>query len=197
MQDCQTAYAAYAEKLASIYRKMDDDYVIAAGNYGFFCTGCPDNCCKTRFYHHTFLEILCLLKGFEGLDGKDQKIIHEKAQEVVSKARDLKDSSASLMCPLNYEDKCMLYEYRPMICRLHGIPHELNHPVKGRAISPGCQEFTILCNDKPYIPFDRTPLYKELASLEKSFRQETGLNTRIKKTVAEILIADNLSGYAL
>ncbi len=197
MQDYQRTYTAYAEKIADIYRKMDDNYSITARNYGFLCTGCFDNCCRTRFYHHTFLEILYLLEGFEGLDRNDRKRIHEKAIEVVSKADDQKESANSLMCPLNNENKCMLYKYRPMICRLHGIPHELNHPVKGKVISPGCLEFTLICSDQAYIPFDRTPLYKELACLEKAFRQETGLSARIKKTVAEILLMDNLSGYAL
>jgi hypothetical protein len=74
-----------------------------------------------------------------------------------------------------------------MICRLHGIPHELNHPVKGRAMGPGCQEFVIQCGEKSYLPFDRTPLYRELADLEKSFRQATGLNVKMKMTIAEML----------
>ncbi len=92
------------------------------------------------------------------------------------------------LCPLNEAGRCRLYAHRPMICRLHGIPHELNHPIKGRAIGPGCHEFVLQCGEKPYIPFDRTPLTGNWPIWRKSFRQETGMSVKMKMTIAEMLV---------
>ncbi|MBI5593606.1 MAG: YkgJ family cysteine cluster protein [Deltaproteobacteria bacterium] len=181
-------YEPYLDRLSAIFRKMDERYDETAGKYGFVCTGCMESCCKTRFYHHTLIEYFYLKRGLESLNSKDRMIIHSKALEVKSQWESPATPDPSgVMCPLNEAGRCRLYAHRPMICRLHGIPHELNHPTKGRAIGPGCHEFVIQCGEKSYIPFDRTPLYQELADLEKSFRQETGLGVKMKMTIAEML----------
>ncbi len=43
---------------------MDLKYKEAADYYGFDCTGCEDNCCFTRFFHHTLLEYLYIMEGY-------------------------------------------------------------------------------------------------------------------------------------
>jgi Fe-S-cluster containining protein len=176
------AYAPYLDSLAAIFRKMDECYDETAGKYGFVCTGCTDSCCQTRFYHHTLIEYFYLKRGLESLNSKDRMLIHSRAREVNHAA-----SAPGVMCPLNETGRCRLYAYRPMICRLHGVPHELKHPIRGKAKGPGCHEFIIQCGGKSYIPFDRTPLYRELADLEKSFRQATGLSAKMKMTISEML----------
>jgi Fe-S-cluster containining protein len=180
-------YEPYLDRLAAIFGKMDECYDETAGKYGFVCTGCIDSCCRTRFYHYTLIEYFYLKRGLESLKSKDRMMIHSRALEVNSRWETHAAPAPGVMCPLNEAGRCRLYAYRPMICRLHGIPHELNHPIKGRAKGPGCHEFVLQCGEKPYIPFDRTPLYRELADLEKSFRQETGLSVKMKMTIAEML----------
>ena len=182
-------YEPYLDRLAAIFRKMDECYDKTAGKYGFVCTGCEDSCCRTRFYHHTLIEYFYLKRGLESLNSKDRTVIHLRALEVNSQWETHAAPAPGVMCSLNEAGRCRLYAHRPMICRLHGIPHELNHPIKGRANGPGCHEFVRQCGDKSYIPFDRTPLYRELADLEKSFRQETGLSVKMKMTLAEILVS--------
>ena len=182
-------YEPYLDRLAAIFRKMDERYDKTAGKYGFVCTGCEDSCCRTRFYHHTLIEYFYLKRGLESLNSKDRTVIHLRALEVNSQWETHAAPAPGVMCSLNEAGRCRLYAYRPMICRLHGIPHELNHPIKGRTNGQGCHEFVRQCGDKSYIPFDRTPLYRELADLEKSFRQETGLSVKMKMTLAEILVS--------
>ena len=181
-------YRPYLDRLAAIFRKMDERYEETAATYGFVCSGCENSCCRTRFYHHTLIEYLHLISGLESLNSTDRGAIHSRALDVNSRWKTHSAPAPVTICPLNEAGRCRLYAHRPMICRLHGLPHELNHPVKGRAIGPGCHEFVIQCGKKNYIPFDRTPLYRDLAELEKIFRQETGINFKIKMTISEMLV---------
>jgi Fe-S-cluster containining protein len=97
------------------------------------------------------------------------------------------------MCPLNLAGRCRLYEFRPMICRLHGVAHELHPPGRPVVIGPGCAEYE-RCRGSARAGerFDRTPFYTRLAALESEFRTTEGLQRRIKLTVAEMLLAEVL-----
>ena len=183
------SYVPFLDRLAGIYTKMDGKYNEAANYYGFCCGGCKDNCCFTRFYHHTFIEYLYILEGFETLGHGTQAEIREKALLVCRQTAELERSGLPfrLLCPLNYEGLCALYSYRPMICRLHGIPHELIIPGREKVLSPGCGEFTSRFGEKEYVNFDRTPFYAEMAGLEKEFKAAFGISERIKLTVARML----------
>ena len=180
-------YQPYLNRLAAIFRKMDERYDETAGKYGFVCSGCEDSCCRTRFYHHTLIEYFYLKSGLESLSSGDQVMIHSMALDANCQWETHSAPAPGVMCPLNEAGRCRLYAHRPMICRLHGIPNELHHPQKGRSKGQGCHEFVIQCGEKSYISFDRTPLYQELADLEKSFRRETGIIVKMKMTIAEML----------
>lgn len=97
------------------------------------------------------------------------------------------------MCPLNAEDRCQVYAHRPMICRLHGIPHELRFPGRPPQQNPGCEEFHRRCGRSGDHPFDRTPLYTELARLESECRQALMLRRKIRMTIAEMLLDDGVA----
>ena len=182
---------AFFDRLQSIFADMDRHYGAAAEYYGFHCNGCEDNCCRTRFYHHTYLEYLYIHTGLN-------KLTHQKKQEVQSRAAlvrrqtekaDEKATPVRLMCPLNSDGLCTLYIYRPMICRLHGIPHELRKPGQNVIRGPGCGMFAVQCSNKSYREFDRTPFYFEMAKLESELKQAVDLSGRIKMTIAEMIIA--------
>jgi hypothetical protein len=87
-----------------------------------------------------------------------------------------------------------------MICRLHGIPHELHGP-GGRVIrNPGCDEFFDQCRESgrtDYIQFDRTPFYRQMAMLEKELRQKTGYVDKIKLTIAQMLVTIPDNAYEI
>ncbi|MBU2621711.1 MAG: hypothetical protein KKD92_05280 [Proteobacteria bacterium] len=176
-------------RLEVIYKKMDEKYNETAINYGFCCGGCEENCCFTRFYHHTFAEYLYLHKGLETLERGNRAEIQERALSVCRQTDELDKAGlpVRLLCPLNYEGMCILYEYRPMICRMHGLPHEIIMPGGGIKTGSGCGEFNAHCSDKEYLKFDRTPFYTEMAGLEKDFKEAFCISERIKMTVAQML----------
>ncbi len=173
--------------LSDIYKAMDKTWDKTASQYGFLCEGCEDNCCKSLFFHHTFIEKAFLLHGFELLAPDIKKEALTRAKTYYSKTFSDGDStSLKLMCPLNKEGKCLIYEFRPMICRLHGLPHELHKPGFFPFKGPGCHAGPF--DEHPYIPFDRTPFYREIAQVEIQFRQNSDKKGKIKETVAQMLL---------
>jgi hypothetical protein len=186
------------DRIAAIYRFMDLAYKAVAGHYGFICSGCEDNCCRTRFRHHTLVEYAYLQKGFEGLD-------RGRRREVVVRARDYRlalqaAESANTpfrhWCPLSHEGRCILYAFRPMICRLHGLPHHLRHPARGLIQGSGCHIFEMQRPAVAARSLDRSELYKSLAGLEQAARQITGFSVPIGMTVADMILADTSSRRA-
>ena len=119
--------------------------------------------------------------------------IKKRADEVCRKIdeSDKEGLPARELCPLNVNSLCLLYQHRPMICRLHGVPHELNTPGKGNTRNPGCDYFMKQRKDKDYFSFDRTSLYLEVANLERDFWQKTKTLDKVKLTVAEMLSTYN------
>ena len=173
------------EEIKSAYAAMDAAYDAVADQYGFHCQGCEDNCCTSLFFHHTYVEQAYLLSGVTALPQADQDAARKRAQEYVKQTFDGREipESQKLLCPLNQDGRCMVYAQRPMICRLHGLPHELNRPGAGKLQSPGCDAGGF----QTYIPFDRTPLYQHMARAEMAYRQTHQLRGKIKKTIAEML----------
>jgi Fe-S-cluster containining protein len=180
----------FIQRLKQIYATMDHAYAMAANNYGFSCDGCGDNCCRTRFYHHTMIEYAYVKEGLMSLRAEMQNQLRLRAlsvSETVEKSAG-RQEAVKLMCPLNFDTRCILYAYRPMICRLHGIPHELKKPGQPGTSGPGCSTFDDRCGQKPYIPFDRTPVYRDMAKLEQAVRQATGIEGKIRMTIAEMIL---------
>ena len=128
------------------------------------------------------------MHGFNSLDHHIKKQILIRAQDYCKKTFSQTENITSLKiyCPANENTKCLLYRFRPMICRLHGLPHELNRPGAVLVKSPGCN--TGMFNDKPYIKFDRTPFYIEMAQIESNFRNIINKTGKIRQTIAQILI---------
>jgi len=186
--------ASFLERLRRVYADMDAAYAQAAAAYGFVCDGCEESCCRTRFHHHTLLEYLGLREGFGELPAVRQAPILEKAAQVAGRhTRDLAAGADSKpMCPLNEAGRCLLYSFRPMICRLHGIPHELHPPGRAPQVGPGCAEFHRRCGRGAYFAFDRTPLYTELARCESELRQVLGPRRKMRMTIAEMLLDDEV-----
>jgi len=182
-------YTPFLERLETLCSGMDKKYQEAAEYYGFHCKGCEDNCCFTRFYHHTFLEYLYIMEGYNTLVNEKRVEVKHRALEVCRKTRetDKKGVPVKLMCPLNFNNLCLIYTYRPMICRLHGISHVLHRPGQGLLYAEGCEVFTEQCQGKKRFEFDRTPFYIKMAELEKELKQTVGMTQKIKMTVAQML----------
>jgi len=175
--------------IAALYNAMDKTWNKIAASYHFKCNGCENNCCKSLFFHHTYIEKAYLLHGFNALDSNRKEKILSRAESYCKKTfpQNSEIKSLKIYCPVNEDGRCLLYSYRPMICRLHGLPHELSrpgfNPVKGAGCDAG------LFDDKTYIKFDRTPFYQQMAQIEMTFRQDLNKTGKIKKTVAQMLIS--------
>lgn len=182
-------FTPFFDRLRQIYDEMDREYELAADHYGFLCRGCGDNCCQTRFYHHTYIEYLYILEGYRALVVERQIEVQSKASAVCQKTdeADRKGQPVRLMCPLNFDGLCILYAFRPMICRLHGIPHELQKPGRSTQYGSGCGAFTAQAVNQEYYRFDRTSFYVKMARLESELRQNCGLEGKIKLAIAEML----------
>ncbi len=183
-------HTPFLKRLKIFYAEMDAAYTKAATHYGFACNGCEDNCCLTRFFHHTHIECLYILVGFNKLAQEIQIKLKDNAEDVCKKtsAADKKTAPVKLMCPLNVDNMCILYDYRPMICRMHGISHELRKPGQNTVYGSGCEIFLTQAKGKSYFQFDRTPLYFEMARLEKELKQTLGIEKKFKKTIAQMIV---------
>ena len=195
-------YLPLLNRLETIFREMDRAYTAVADQYGFRCNGCADNCCLTRFYHFTLSEYLYLMEGMRALESDVGRAVQKQALAVNARTADAdrRGEPLRVMCPLNQDDRCILYPYRPMICRLHGIPHELHRPGGNVIENPGCDNFFDQCRESgntDYIRFDRTPFYRQMAMLEKELRLETGYFDKIKLTIAQMLVTIRDSAYEI
>lgn len=178
------------ENARQLFGEMDQAYERSARQMGFECKGCRDNCCRTRFNHHTLLEYFYLRSGFTQLPAARRKRIWDRATEICRKAAngEKHDTTFRPMCPLNEEERCVLYAHRPMICRLHGVPHFLRRPDGRIQVGPGCSDFYIQSQVPDDRRLDRTPIYAAMAGLERRLRQRLGYGTKIKMTVAEMIL---------
>jgi Fe-S-cluster containining protein len=191
-------FSRYEGRVEQLYGEMDQTYQRIARPYGFVCTGCDDNCCETRFYHHTLSEYLYLRKGFLALEKPRRENILTRAA-AVSDAYALADRehhTVRALCPLNEGGLCAIYPYRPMICRLHGIPHEFQRPGGEKMTGPGCNEFTRQCGNQSYRKFDRTPFYRQLALLEQELRKSITFADKFKMTIAEMVLLERVAHEA-
>ena len=82
----QNTYALFLDRLRIFYAAMDKKYQEAASYYGFNCSGCTNNCCFTRFFHHTVLEYLYIKEGYDSLAHEKQVEVTGRALEVCRKA---------------------------------------------------------------------------------------------------------------
>jgi len=181
----------FFNQLTTLYTEMDNTWDRIADTYSFQCNGCKDNCCKSLFFHYTQIEKDYLRYGFSNLKKSEQdrikdlsKLFYEQTFEKNAQKNDI--VSQKIFCPLNLDDMCQLYKYRPMICRLHGLPHEFEKPGVEPQISPGCREGKF--DEKDYVQFDRTLFYQKMAQIEISYRQYLNNYSKIRKTVAQILL---------
>ncbi|MCP4114470.1 MAG: hypothetical protein GY737_03550 [Desulfobacteraceae bacterium] len=185
-----TIHTPFFKQLSTLYARMDTVWTAAADHYGFHCRGCVDNCCETEFHHHTHIEKQYLLSGLDTLDKETAAEIQTRAATVCEQRAEAgkTNAPAKIMCPLNTDGLCRLYDFRPMICRLHGIPHELHRPGAFPMKGPGCEAGEPFFSATDYQTFDRTPFYSSMARLEMEYRTAVAPPGRIRETIAEMLI---------
>jgi len=180
------------KKLSQLYCQMEEAYNHAAAKIGLSCSRCSDNCCTSYFHHHTYIEWAYVWEGMRSRSDENQREFINRAEAYARQSRVLtaQGLKPNIMCPLNDQGLCQLYEYRLMICRLHGVPNRFVRPDGKEMNFPGCFRCQELCSHLEEVPVvDRTNLYRELASLEMAFvgpRVKTF--ARVNLTLADMLV---------
>ncbi len=181
------------DELAALFGRMQRIYAEHAEAIGLSCDGCADNCCRTHFHHHTVVEQLFLAEGLRTLEPNVRAEVIERARLYLKDMdRATSENGApAVVCPLLQGDRCMLYDHRLMICRLHGTPWVLQAGKEAGQTKPGCDR-AMAClagREDPPPPLDRTPLFLELAEIERRVRTATGRTERVNLTLAEMILA--------
>jgi len=181
----------YLDRLAALYEKMDQEYDRVAGELDFSCAGCDDNCCDSLFIHHTYVEWIFLIRGIRKMASNIQARLVASSREYLARMNMLKAKGEEplAMCPLNENGKCMAYDHRMMICRLHGVPALIKMPTGAEKRFGGCfrcQEKIAGTNNFPEV--DRTPLLTEMAAIERDLLTAAGPRPRVKLSIAEMII---------
>lgn len=182
-------------RLRELYARMDQAYAASATAIGLTCQGCKDSCCESLFRHHTYVEWTDLSLGFAALPDSRQAEIRAQAETYLRIHQNaLPGTRPRVPCPVSIERDgalaCGLYEHRPMVCRLHGVPNVLSRPGGQQSAFPGCDRAQDLAKTCPPALLDRTPLLGELARLEMDLlgRERMGKLSRVDLTIAEMLL---------
>jgi hypothetical protein len=184
------------QRLIQVYEQMETEYGKVAVQLAFSCTGCPDNCCDSYFEHHTYVEWSYLWQGFTKLSTDKQQEIHKRAGDYQKACTDAfaRDQRPQAMCPLNDKGLCILYPFRLLVCRTHGVPAAMTRPDGRKLEFPGCFRCQELVKEKNLcekaVPrMERTPLLRQFAMIENDlFAGRRHLYPKIKLTIAQMLL---------
>jgi hypothetical protein len=178
-------------RLVEIYRRIDHAYSEAVKSVGFSCEGCDGTkCCTVDLKISTLVEMSYLRQGFNTLSRSEQQEILARCSEII-RAKEGGPASElyrNSVCALNSDGMCVLYDYRPMICRLHGMPYFFVGQRNSVEQGDGCPRFTEVHRGQDTSSrIDRTQFYREMAVLEVEAVRLRGERTE-KRTVAETLV---------
>lgn len=178
----------FSRRMKELYELMDSAYDSVQRHYGFTCEGCADNCCTQRFAHHTLAEYRYLLEGMLAAEPQLARSIITKAREVVAGYEREKETGTMehFMCPVNFDGLCRLYEHRPMICRMHGLPHRYRRPDGREVRGGGCERFE--ADKRTDWSVNRTQAYTVLARIEQQERARRHFGGKYARTTAEMIV---------
>ena len=179
------------QALAVLFEDMDRAYRRVAGLHHLDCQGCPDNCCRTLFHHHTLVEVLYVYTGLcspQAVEQRAECFRRAQAFQCAQAKAAAGQVPSRAWCPLSQQARCRLYAFRPMICRLHGVPNRFRHPVRGWVSGPGCHRLPPSLPAAPDQWLDRTPFSERLADIERRLRTRLAFHARVRMTLADMLI---------
>lgn len=180
------------QELAELYQAMQTSYDEVASKIGLSCTQCTDNCCVSYFQHHTYIEWAYSWEGLKACGAEKKDAILTRAQDYMEQARESlrQNRKPKLMCPVNEYGWCLLYDFRLMICRLHGVPNVVRMPDASVRFFPGCEPCQELTRGMAEVArMDRTLFYHRLAELEKSFLgPKYGQLPKVNLTLADMIV---------
>lgn len=184
-----------SSRIAELFQGMDRAYCRVAAEVGLSCEGCDGiRCCTVDLRMFTSAEMDYLRAGLDRLEPHVRDAVQDRCRSMVeSKLRDPDgEEYRNMVCVLNLDGRCALYDYRPMICRLAGLPHFAVRPDGSLLESGGCERFRVqIENLDPSLRIDRTGFYNSMAALELETVQKTRKRTN-PQTISETLHPDNI-----
>lgn len=180
------------QALAALYAEMEAAYDQVATLLDFSCQGCTDNCCDSYFQHHTYIEWAFLREGLRALPAERQSAYQRRARLALDQYQEAlaQGHRPQVMCPINDNGRCGLYQHRLLICRLHGVPASLTNPHGQEHRFPGCFRCQEVTAGRPNVTtMDRTRFFKSMVGLEQAFLGGRSL-PRLKMTLAEMLVSE-------
>ena len=108
----------FKEYLDIIESKLLKKYFTIQKDYIFCKEGCA-NCCKQGEYPTSELELMYLIKGYRELDKDLQDKVAQNIEDVKLTLENSNDKMYK--CPFLIDDRCVVYNYRTIICRTHGL----------------------------------------------------------------------------
>ena len=101
----------YKHFLSELDKKLEQ-YRLYHKDYIHCKCGCS-SCCENGDYPISQLELEYLMQGFATLDNNLKIKIQNNFKTIVKGG----------VCPFLENKKCLVYEYRPIICRVHGLAY--------------------------------------------------------------------------
>jgi Fe-S-cluster containining protein len=193
-------FRPYFEKYRTIVKQADELFERVQKEYPE-CVTCKIKCadCCHALFDLTLIEAIYINYQFKKIiQGKEKRNIIEKADRADRKTHVIKkrayDSKKAgkeeteilmdiaaerVRCPLlNDDEQCDLYEYRPITCRLYGIPTSIG----GRSHTCGKSGFV---EGKPYPAVNLDAIQKRLYDISNEFVRE--IKTKYVK-MADMLV---------
>lgn len=94
------------DKRLSVYFKKYKNYICCSA-------GCS-SCCEKGDYPLSDLELKALMKGYASLDSESKIVVQNN----------IKNMERGGVCPFLLNNLCSIYEYRPIVCRIHGLAYK-------------------------------------------------------------------------
>jgi hypothetical protein len=179
------------KELLALYKTLQEQYEATAAALPLTCQGCPDNCCDSWFFHHTYTEWAFLWQGLRALNARQRAALVQRAEEYIAASTKAlaQGKRPQLPCPLLDQGRCGLYASRLLVCRMHGIPAHLTLPNGQQMHFPGCFRCQEIAGSQAPPSMDRTPIFTRLAALEARFlNAERSRFPKVKKTLAEMIV---------
>lgn len=137
--------SGYFVEYESLLQHLDDCIEKSSRTEKFKRCGQDTDTCCTQYLQLQLIEVIYLTVGMNRTLQSDSRVIAiEKAVEVHQKIRQLKkpleetnDSAEEInklseayaeekiLCPLSSESKCTVFPFRPVACRLYGLPEDV------------------------------------------------------------------------
>jgi Fe-S-cluster containining protein len=128
------------EKLLNKLNKKFDEYFNEQKEFIKCKAGCS-LCCKNSYYPISEVEYNYIKVGIKKLLNDEQKdLIIKKTIKIIKQRKEFSKNNSNILdfsyeCPFLVENSCIIYNYRALICRSHGLlsrdvenPNKTNTP---------------------------------------------------------------------